>query len=223
MAIPPCFCIKYAALDPQLHRWIGIAVVLQLIAWTVGGLYFSIIPIETIRGEHLVQAPPPLNGEMLAAVVPPSSLEGLNRLGSILAPTLIAREGSVFYRAETETGTLLSMRVRERGRLRSRRTPSPRQPRPSISGPGRSTSRGRGPRRRRGGHRSPPDRRGASPGSWHSWSSPPTGLAGRCHTQATPALIRPWLSTGGWRSRYETRSRRRPQPLARAEEERHEQ
>lgn len=34
----------------SLHRWVGLVVSLQLLAWSVGGLYFSWFPMDTIRG-----------------------------------------------------------------------------------------------------------------------------------------------------------------------------
>ncbi len=39
----------------QLHRWLGIVAAIQLLAWTGSGLYFSLIPIEQIRGEGIVR------------------------------------------------------------------------------------------------------------------------------------------------------------------------
>ncbi len=38
----------------NLHRWLGFFAGLQLLAWTVSGLYFTLIPIEEIRGNHLL-------------------------------------------------------------------------------------------------------------------------------------------------------------------------
>ena len=37
----------------------------QVIAWMVSGFYFSIFPIEEIRGEHLTIAPGPVSVDML--------------------------------------------------------------------------------------------------------------------------------------------------------------
>lgn len=36
------------------HRWLGLIIGIQLLAWTVSGLYFTLIPIEEIRGSHLL-------------------------------------------------------------------------------------------------------------------------------------------------------------------------
>lgn len=34
-----------------IHRWIGLAVSLQLLAWSVGGLYFSLVHPDTVHGK----------------------------------------------------------------------------------------------------------------------------------------------------------------------------
>jgi uncharacterized iron-regulated membrane protein len=47
----------------KLHRWLGLAMALQIIAWMISGLYFAWFPIDTIRGSHLAPEPPPINTE----------------------------------------------------------------------------------------------------------------------------------------------------------------
>ncbi|MEK9824281.1 MAG: peptidase M4, partial [Gammaproteobacteria bacterium] len=42
----------------KIHRWLGLIAGIQLLAWTVSGLYFTIIPIEEIRGNHLLTKQP---------------------------------------------------------------------------------------------------------------------------------------------------------------------
>ena len=34
----------------RIHRWLGLVVSLQLLAWSVGGLYFTLFDIDAIRG-----------------------------------------------------------------------------------------------------------------------------------------------------------------------------
>jgi uncharacterized iron-regulated membrane protein len=45
------------------HRWIGLVVGVQLLAWSVGGLVFSLLDIEAVRGhrERVEESPPPLD------------------------------------------------------------------------------------------------------------------------------------------------------------------
>ncbi len=38
----------------KVHRWLGLFAGIQLLAWTVSGLYFTLIPIDEIRGNHLL-------------------------------------------------------------------------------------------------------------------------------------------------------------------------
>ena len=60
----------------KAHRWLGIVAAIQLLIWTGSGLFFSIIPIEKIRGSHLIEQPP------------------IFRLGhvKVLSPNVLARQ-----------------------------------------------------------------------------------------------------------------------------------
>ena len=39
----------------KTHKWIGLVLGLQVLAWTVGGVVMSWIPIDTVRGAHNVE------------------------------------------------------------------------------------------------------------------------------------------------------------------------
>jgi len=54
----------------KIHRWLGLLMALQIIAWMASGFYFALIPIETIRGEHLTQPAEDLDPEGLLDLVP---------------------------------------------------------------------------------------------------------------------------------------------------------
>jgi len=56
----------------KVHRWLGLLMALQIIAWMGSGLYFAIFPIETIRGEHLTAEPAALQPADLVNLVSPS-------------------------------------------------------------------------------------------------------------------------------------------------------
>ena len=58
----------------KLHRWLGLLMVVQIIAWMASGLYFSIFPMEEIRGEHLVKKPESLEAEGLSQMGSPVEL-----------------------------------------------------------------------------------------------------------------------------------------------------
>lgn len=88
----------------KLHRWVGLAVVVQLVAWTVGGLYFSLVPIEQIRGEHLISGSPGISTSALESFVAPGLIA--NAIGNtrLQAVEMVERHGSIYYRVTTETG-----------------------------------------------------------------------------------------------------------------------
>lgn len=61
----------------KIHRWLGLLMALQIIAWMVSGLWFSLFPIEQIRGEHLTAPLEPLAASDDASTVdsaPPATL-----------------------------------------------------------------------------------------------------------------------------------------------------
>jgi uncharacterized iron-regulated membrane protein len=57
----------------KLHRWLGLLMALQIIAWMVSGLYFSIFPIEVIRGEHLTKKVSKLTTAGLEGLITPDA------------------------------------------------------------------------------------------------------------------------------------------------------
>ncbi|WP_158025557.1 hypothetical protein [Maricaulis sp. W15] len=50
--------MKLFRLMSQIHLWLGAAFGVQVMLWLISGLVMVIIPIETIRGEHLRSAEP---------------------------------------------------------------------------------------------------------------------------------------------------------------------
>jgi hypothetical protein len=78
------------------HRWIGIVISLQLLAWSVGGFVFSILDIESVRGEtdsRMVEYAP-LSAETLESL--PEPVRGAVRgVVAELGETGVARVGLV--------------------------------------------------------------------------------------------------------------------------------
>ncbi len=44
----------------KLHKWIALIIGLQILAWVLGGLVFSVLDIEKVRGEHKIAEQPHL-------------------------------------------------------------------------------------------------------------------------------------------------------------------
>lgn len=61
------------------HRWLGLLIGIQLLFWTVSGLYFSWNPITEVRGEHLTTEPPALALDQGPLVAPSTVLSNLRR------------------------------------------------------------------------------------------------------------------------------------------------
>ncbi|MEQ8768428.1 MAG: PepSY domain-containing protein [Planctomycetota bacterium] len=89
----------------KIHRWLGLLMALQLIAWMGSGLYFAWFPIETIRGEHLVSQddvlPPGSLTDLQAPAFAAAQLtEHFGTSPRIERATLTRRSGRVWYRLE---------------------------------------------------------------------------------------------------------------------------
>ena len=92
----------------KLHRWLGLLMALQIVAWMLSGFYFSLFPIAEIRGEHLTQAPQATQRSLVeTAPAPRTALEAVDRhLGrdwTLESLRLESRDGLAFWRVE---GTL---------------------------------------------------------------------------------------------------------------------
>lgn len=92
------------SLTPRLrktHRYLGVFIGIQFLAWTLSGLYFSWIHIDTIHGDEQMRHPPHLPASM--AVVSPSvvleSLAKQETFDSVRSVELIGLLGQPVYRA----------------------------------------------------------------------------------------------------------------------------
>ena len=59
----------------KIHRWLGVLMALQISAWMASGLWFSIFPIEEIRGEHLTRSAESLELERFDDETSPAGLQ----------------------------------------------------------------------------------------------------------------------------------------------------
>lgn len=58
----------------KIHRWLGLLMALQIVLWMGSGFYFSLFPIEVIRGEHLTRETPMLEPGQFAETAPLDAL-----------------------------------------------------------------------------------------------------------------------------------------------------
>jgi len=80
----------------RLHRWLGIVVALQLLAWSLGGLYFTLFDIEEIRGtaDAVETAPVPL---LLPEVLADAGAVARAAGQEVLAAVLTTRRGRTVW------------------------------------------------------------------------------------------------------------------------------
>ncbi len=101
----------------SVHKWIGLAIGLQVLAWMVSGLYMTFVPIEQVRSEHNIRKPVPLDLRAHKNVVTPSAVAAL-LTGSVTRLELGEMLGAPVWRADIDgkpaalidarSGTLLS-------------------------------------------------------------------------------------------------------------------
>lgn len=92
----------------KIHRWLGLLMALQIIAWMASGLYFSLFPIAEIRGEHLTRSADSLPPSAMAAAGIPMAVEhALDRHfdgpWSLSSFSLAQVDGEVFWRVSGES------------------------------------------------------------------------------------------------------------------------
>jgi len=87
----------------RLHRWIGLIVGLQLLAWSLGGLYFTLFEIETIRGDTdaAVRAPAPI---VLPELLADAGAVARITKQEVLAAALINRRGRLVWELQGAAG-----------------------------------------------------------------------------------------------------------------------
>lgn len=87
-----------------LHRWLGLVVALQLLAWSLGGLMFSLLDIDDVHGDldRVEVGPGPLPPSL-----PITADAALASAGAARKATLIARRGRPVWQIELEDGGLV--------------------------------------------------------------------------------------------------------------------
>jgi uncharacterized iron-regulated membrane protein len=45
----------------KTHKWLGLFIGLQVVIWSLSGLYMTVVHIDTIHGDHLIRSLPQKN------------------------------------------------------------------------------------------------------------------------------------------------------------------
>ena len=103
--------MRIARIASWTHKWLTLIVGVQIVFWVVSGLFFTLIPIEQIRSEHVVRAvaPAPLEAETLGELgalrgpqgEAPTKLTIERRDGRLIALAAFAEAAPALYDAQT--------------------------------------------------------------------------------------------------------------------------
>jgi hypothetical protein len=80
----PRLGVRLARRAGSLHRWLALLVGVQILFWFGSGLFMSVVPIETVRGEHL-------KAEVQAALDPGALSAGVAAALATLGPGPVER------------------------------------------------------------------------------------------------------------------------------------
>ncbi|MDH3941627.1 MAG: PepSY domain-containing protein [Xanthomonadales bacterium] len=100
----------------KLHRWLGLLMAVQIVAWMGSGLYFSLIPITEIRGEHLTRSMPPPVKQQIPELAHPDRVRVLldREFGpdwELLGLELVSVDGAPRWQVEVQTDEKVLLRL----------------------------------------------------------------------------------------------------------------
>lgn len=73
--------LRFRILARKTHKWLGLLIGLQVIIWSLSGLYMTVVHIDTIHGDHLVRDMPTMSAEA-AALADPLAVASANQAAS---------------------------------------------------------------------------------------------------------------------------------------------
>lgn len=98
----------------RIHKWVALAIGLQIVLWVAGGVVMSALPIEQVRGEHNIaeQAPGILDLEGVLAPAEAARLSGSDPVRAELReylgrPVYVFATPAGMVRADARTGERL--------------------------------------------------------------------------------------------------------------------
>jgi len=101
----------------SIHKWVGLIVGVQILAWTVSGLFMTFFPIAQVRNEHYIREAKPLDLHDASNLIP-----AVQAIAQVAAPVSRAEltdvagkwvwridsNGKPFALVDASTGSLLS-------------------------------------------------------------------------------------------------------------------
>lgn len=76
----------------KYHRWLGLVATIQLFIWTSSGLFFALMPIDDIRGTHLVEQPATFRLGHVKMISPSSLVRQYKQLSTVRVDQIQIRQ-----------------------------------------------------------------------------------------------------------------------------------
>ena len=95
--------VKIHVLARKTHKWLGLFIGIQVVIWSLSGLYMTVVHIDTIHGDHLIRPAPPAS-TVAANLSDPLALAAANRATSV---RLVFVRGRPAFALQTERGEKL--------------------------------------------------------------------------------------------------------------------
>jgi len=95
--------MRLHVISRKTHKWLGLFIGLQVVIWSLSGLYMTVIHIDTIHGDHLVRAMPSPAADA-SKLSDPLAVAAANRATGI---RLVFVRGEPAYALQTERGEKL--------------------------------------------------------------------------------------------------------------------
>ena len=74
--------VRIHVLARKTHKWLGLFIGLQVVIWSLSGLYMTVVHIDTIHGDHLIRAVPTAS-TFAATLSDPLALAAAERANSV--------------------------------------------------------------------------------------------------------------------------------------------
>jgi len=85
--------MKIIRWSARIHKWITLLIGLQILAWILGGLIFSVLDIEKVRGEHKIRqcSVQPLDPDTIISLQTASKQASIDRVISAELGTMLGK------------------------------------------------------------------------------------------------------------------------------------
>tara|TARA_R110002096_G_scaffold42771_1_gene115117 strand:+ start:3882 stop:4625 length:744 start_codon:yes stop_codon:yes gene_type:complete len=89
----------------RIHKWVALIVGIQIVLWVAGGVVMSVIPIETVRGEHNIAPPEAMNFDLPNLISVQAAAEAARPAGGLAGAQLEGWQGRPVWNITARSGS----------------------------------------------------------------------------------------------------------------------